>query len=97
MRLAKRLLDGVLDDKRIAVLGAAFTPDTDDVRNSPALDIALNLYSAVPERSPLATAAVATEQALHGNCGGFARGCSWPPACDGPGRFDGPRSPGTGR
>ena len=50
-----------------------------------------------PERSPLATATVATEEALHGNCGGFARGCSWPPACRGPGRVDGPRSPGTGR
>ena len=35
VRLAKRLLDGVLDDKRIAVLGAAFTPDTDDARDSP--------------------------------------------------------------
>ena len=97
VRLAKRLLDGVLDDKRIAVLGAAFTPDTADVHDSPALDIALKLCSAVPERSPLATATVATEEALHGNCGGFARGCSWPPACRGPGRVDGPRSPGTGR
>ena len=97
VRLAKRLLDRVLDDKRIAVLGAAFTLDTDDVRDSPALDIALKLYSAVPERSKLATATVATEEALHGKCGGFARGCSWPPASGGPGRLDGPRSPGTGR
>ncbi|GAA1327007.1 UDP-glucose/GDP-mannose dehydrogenase family protein [Brachybacterium rhamnosum] len=45
VRLAKRLLDGTLDGKRVAVLGAAFKPDTDDVRDSPALDIALKLYS----------------------------------------------------
>ncbi|MCT2176076.1 hypothetical protein M3F63_00070 [Brachybacterium muris] len=32
VRLAKRLLDGAVDDKRIAVLGAAFEPDTDDPR-----------------------------------------------------------------
>ena len=45
IRLAKRLLDGTIDGKRIAVLGAAFKPDTDDVRDSPALDIAVKLYS----------------------------------------------------
>lgn len=45
VRLAKRLLEGSVDGKRIAVLGAAFKPDTDDVRDSPALDIALKLYS----------------------------------------------------
>lgn len=45
VRLARRLLDGELDGRRIAVLGAAFKPDTDDVRDSPALDVALRLYS----------------------------------------------------
>ncbi|MFC5298646.1 UDP-glucose dehydrogenase family protein [Brachybacterium tyrofermentans] len=45
VRLARRLLDGELDGRRIAILGAAFKPDTDDVRDSPALDIALKLYS----------------------------------------------------
>ncbi|MGP9613505.1 UDP-glucose dehydrogenase family protein [Brachybacterium sp. AOP42-B2-9] len=45
VRLARRLLDGEFDGQRIAVLGAAFKPDTDDVRDSPALDIALTLYS----------------------------------------------------
>lgn len=41
--LATRLLDGSVDGRRITILGAAFKPDTDDVRDSPALDIALRL------------------------------------------------------
>ncbi|WP_243733681.1 UDP binding domain-containing protein [Brachybacterium sp. AG952] len=45
VRLAKRLLDEAVDDKRIAVLGAAFKPYTDDVRDSPFLVIALKLCS----------------------------------------------------
>ena len=38
-------LDGSLAGRRIAVLGAAFKPDSDDVRDSPALAIALELQS----------------------------------------------------
>jgi UDPglucose 6-dehydrogenase len=34
---------GALEGARIAVLGAAFKPDTDDVRDSPALDVARRL------------------------------------------------------
>ncbi|GAA1722859.1 UDP-glucose/GDP-mannose dehydrogenase family protein [Brachybacterium phenoliresistens] len=44
LRLARRALDGRLEGRRVAVLGAAFKPDTDDVRDSPALDIALRLH-----------------------------------------------------
>lgn len=44
IRLSKHLL-GPLENKRIAVLGAAFKPNTDDVRDSPALDIAARLFS----------------------------------------------------
>jgi len=43
VELATDMLDGVAG-KRIAVLGAAFKPNSDDVRDSPALDIADSLH-----------------------------------------------------
>jgi len=41
--LAQEAVGGNLDGKRIAVLGLAFKPDSDDVRDSPALDVAARL------------------------------------------------------
>ncbi len=41
--LAVATLGGDVTDKRVAVLGAAFKPGTDDIRNSPALDVATSL------------------------------------------------------
>ena len=53
MRARARVIDLVrvdlgqdLKSKKIAVLGAAFKPDSDDVRDSPALDIAVQLSQA---------------------------------------------------
>ena len=46
VNLATRALDGTVAGKRIAVLGATFKPDTDDLRDSPALDIAARLTGA---------------------------------------------------
>ncbi|MGI8625038.1 MAG: UDP-glucose dehydrogenase family protein [Geodermatophilaceae bacterium] len=43
--LAVAELDGYVDGKRIGVWGAAFKPDSDDVRDSPALDVASGLQS----------------------------------------------------
>jgi len=41
---ATSMLDGVVIGKRIGVLGAAFKPNSDDVRDSPALHVAANLH-----------------------------------------------------
>jgi UDPglucose 6-dehydrogenase len=43
VELAREVCDGSLVGKRIAVLGAAFKPDSDDIRDSPALNVAAQL------------------------------------------------------
>lgn len=42
--LAAQLLDGLLAGRKIAALGAAFKPDSDDIRDSPALEVAAALH-----------------------------------------------------
>jgi UDPglucose 6-dehydrogenase len=45
VELTRELCGGTLIDRRITVLGAAFKPESDDVRDSPALSIAARLQS----------------------------------------------------
>jgi len=44
--LARETLGGEFRDKRITVLGATFKPDSDDVRDSPSLDVAVAMSNA---------------------------------------------------
>jgi len=44
--LAREMLDGSLWGKRVAVLGVAFKPNSDDVRDSPSLDVCQQLARA---------------------------------------------------
>jgi len=43
VELAREVCDGSLLGRRIAILGAAFKPNSDDIRDSPALNIAAQL------------------------------------------------------
>ena len=44
--LAREVLDGDFRGRRITVLGATFKPDSDDVRDSPSLDVAVAMSNA---------------------------------------------------
>ncbi|WP_152352472.1 UDP-glucose dehydrogenase family protein [Brachybacterium subflavum] len=63
LRRARAALGDSLEGRRVAVLGAAFKPDTDDVRDSPALDIAVRLVGEGADVSITDPAALANVRA----------------------------------
>ena len=44
VNLARELADGTLAGKAVTVLGVAFKPDSDDIRDSPALEVAKSIH-----------------------------------------------------
>ena len=61
VNLAKAACDGDVAGHRIAVLGAAFKPDSDDIRDSPALAVASALHD-------LGASVIVTDPAALQNC-----------------------------
>jgi UDPglucose 6-dehydrogenase len=76
--LAVRLLGGGVAGRRVAVLGAAFKAGSDDVRDSPALDVAATLQARGAEVhvfDPQAGARVRAEQPLLHSADSIERAC----------------------
>ncbi|MFC0681951.1 UDP-glucose dehydrogenase family protein [Lysobacter korlensis] len=65
VELVAEALGGSVYEKKIAVLGLAFKPDSDDVRDSPALDIAVQLKGLGADVVATDPQAVETSRRLH--------------------------------
>ncbi len=63
--LAQELCGGSVAGARIAVLGLAFKPDSDDVRDSPALDVAVRLRELGAEVRATDPQAVSSSRRIH--------------------------------
>jgi UDPglucose 6-dehydrogenase len=63
--LTREVLGGTVAGRRIAVLGLAFKPDSDDVRDSPALDVAARLGAEGAIVVATDPRAIETSRALH--------------------------------
>lgn len=65
VELTREALGGSLEGKRVAVLGLAFKPDSDDVRDSPSLDVAARLLAAGATVVATDPEAIETARRLH--------------------------------
>jgi UDPglucose 6-dehydrogenase len=63
--LVVELLDGQAYEKKVAVLGLAFKPDSDDIRDSPALDVTVQLHGLGADVKATDVEAIANAQAKH--------------------------------
>ncbi|MEW9527053.1 UDP-glucose/GDP-mannose dehydrogenase family protein [Microbispora sp. NPDC049125] len=67
--LARELLGGSFDDRTVAVLGAAFKPNSDDIRDSPALDVAVTIAEQGGKVKVYDPAALGNARAAHPHLG----------------------------
>jgi UDPglucose 6-dehydrogenase len=65
VELATTALGGSVFEKKIAVLGAAFKPHSDDIRDSPALDVAVRLHGLGARVTLTDPAAIDNARRLH--------------------------------
>ncbi|WP_295784970.1 UDP-glucose/GDP-mannose dehydrogenase family protein [uncultured Microbacterium sp.] len=65
VELATTALGGSVFEKKIAVLGAAFKPHSDDIRDSPALDVAVRLHGLGAHVTLTDPAAIDNARRLH--------------------------------
>lgn len=65
VQLAVDALGGDVKGKRVAVLGLAFKPDSDDVRDSPSLDVASRLHDMGADVTATDPEAIETSRRLH--------------------------------
>ncbi|MBA8816801.1 UDPglucose 6-dehydrogenase [Microbacterium halimionae] len=69
VQLVVEALDGQVFEKKITVLGAAFKPHSDDIRDSPALDVAVRLHGLGAKVTVTDPAAIENAQRVHPQLG----------------------------
>ncbi|MEV5741982.1 UDP-glucose/GDP-mannose dehydrogenase family protein [Microbispora rosea] len=67
--LTRDILGGAFDGRRVAVLGAAFKPNSDDIRDSPALDVALKIAEQGGQVTVYDPVALSNARAAHPHLG----------------------------
>jgi UDPglucose 6-dehydrogenase len=63
--LARELVGGAFEGRVVSVLGAAFKPNSDDIRDSPALDVAQTIHSLGGQVTVYDPAAVENARKVH--------------------------------
>ncbi|MEU7910675.1 UDP-glucose dehydrogenase family protein [Microbispora bryophytorum] len=69
VELTRELLSGAFDGRSVAVLGAAFKPNSDDIRDSPALDVAVQIAEQGGQVTVYDPAALPNARAAHPHLG----------------------------